>query len=70
MRDTRGVLETAKVGKLLQGVEGEHIFPDHLVACCEAKKVDQDERILDERTMGSMGLHGFFPFKVIHDGLH
>jgi hypothetical protein len=67
---TRGVLETAKGTELFQGLGGKHIFPDHLVACCEAKKVKQDERIPDERAMGSMGLYGFFPFKVIHDALH
>lgn len=67
---TRGVLETAKGTELFQGLGGKHIFPDHLVACCEAKKVKQDERIPDEGAMGSIGLHGCFPFKVIHDALH
>jgi len=67
---TRCVLETAKVGKPLLGVEGEHILPGHLVVCCEAKKVDQNEGIPDKGAMGPIGLYGCFPFKVIHDGIH
>ena len=64
------MLETAHVRELLQGVEGEHLFPGHIVACCEAKKVDQDEGIPGDGAMRSMGLYGCFPLKVIHDGLH
>ena len=67
---TGGVFETAHVRERLQGVEGEHLFPDRLVACCEAKKVDQDEGIPGDGAMGSMGFDGLFPLQVIHDGFH
>jgi len=50
------MVESAHVRELLQGVEGEHLFPYHLVACCEAKKVDQDEGIPGDGAMGSIGL--------------
>src|SRR4030042_2480061 len=43
---TRGVLETANAAELLQGMEGKHIFPGHLVAYRETKKLQQDERIV------------------------
>jgi hypothetical protein len=66
----RGMLEPAQVRELLQSLGGKHLFPGYLVAGGEAKKVDQDEGILDEGTMGSMDLHGFFPLQVIHDSLH
>jgi hypothetical protein len=53
---TRGVLETAKLRELLQGVWDKHIFPNHIPAGGEAKKVDQDDGIPGDGAMGSIGL--------------
>jgi hypothetical protein len=36
----RCMLETTAVRERLQGLGGKHLFPDHVVACCEAKKVE------------------------------
>jgi len=64
------MFETAHVRELLQGVEGEHLFPNQLVACGEAKKVNQDEGIPGDGAMSSIGLDRLFPLQVIHDGFH
>ena len=64
------VFETAHVAERLEGVEGEHLFPGDVFACCEAKKVNQDEGIPGDGAMGSMGFYGGFPLKVIYDGFH
>jgi hypothetical protein len=50
------VFETAKLGELLQGVEGEHVFPNHLVGRCEAKEVNQEKGIPGDGAMDSIGL--------------
>jgi hypothetical protein len=50
------VFETAKLGELLQGVEGEHVFPGNLPASAEAKEVDQDKGIPGDGAMDSIGL--------------
>jgi Transposase C of IS166 homeodomain/zinc-finger binding domain of transposase IS66 len=52
----RSMLETAHVAECLEGVEGEHLFPGHVFACCEAKELDQDEGVPGDGAMGSIGL--------------
>jgi hypothetical protein len=67
---TGGVFERAYVTELLQGVEGEHLFPADVFACGEAKEVDQEEGIPGDGAMDSIGLYSLFPLQVIHDALH
>jgi len=67
---TGSVLETAKLRELFQGVWGKDIFPDHIPAGGEAKKVDQSKGIPDEGAMKAAGLEGSFPLKVVNNRLH
>jgi hypothetical protein len=69
-KGTRCVLETAKGRELLHGIGDKHVFPEHILASCETKKVDQDEGIPDDGTMNTIGLNGPFPFQVVHNGFY
>jgi len=51
-------------------VGGKHVFPGHILASDEAKKLDQNKGIPDEGAMKAGGLYRLFPFQVIHDGFH
>jgi hypothetical protein len=64
------VFDTAHVTESLQGLEGEHLFPGDVLACHEAKEVDQEEGISDDGATETTGFDRGFPLQVIHNALH